>query len=108
MDIPQEDLQGSQPLDLNWPNEGQIEFQHVTLKYKPSLPAALNDVSFRIAAGMQVAFYTHLFTVANGLFTSIFFIEKTETSILLGWNSWKDRSWKIQCPQCTFSPKPYL
>ncbi|XP_020082165.1 ABC transporter C family member 13 isoform X1 [Ananas comosus] len=54
MDIPQEDLQGSQPLDLNWPNEGQIEFQHVTLKYKPSLPAALNDVSFRIAAGMQV------------------------------------------------------
>ncbi|XP_038982338.1 ABC transporter C family member 13-like isoform X1 [Phoenix dactylifera] len=54
MDIPQEGLQGSRSVHPEWPMQGQIEFEHVTLRYKPSLPAALNDVSFYIAAGMQV------------------------------------------------------
>ncbi|WOK92133.1 hypothetical protein Cni_G00824 [Canna indica] len=54
MDIPQERLQGSKPLFPGWPRQGQIQFDHVTLKYKPSLPAALDDLSFSIAAGMQV------------------------------------------------------
>ncbi|KAG1326564.1 putative ABC transporter C family member 5 [Cocos nucifera] len=54
MDIPQEGLQGSQSVHPEWPMQGQIVFEHVTLRYKPSLPAALNDVSFYIAAGMQV------------------------------------------------------
>ncbi|XP_073010335.1 ABC transporter C family member 13 isoform X3 [Typha latifolia] len=54
MDVPQEELQGSQCLGPNWPTEGKIEFEHVTLRYKPALPAALKDVSFSIAAGTQV------------------------------------------------------
>ncbi|XP_020268555.1 ABC transporter C family member 13 [Asparagus officinalis] len=54
MDIPQEGFQGSQTAHPNWPFQGHIEFVHVTLKYKPSLPAALNDVSFNISAGMQI------------------------------------------------------
>ncbi|KAL6861150.1 hypothetical protein ACP4OV_016850 [Aristida adscensionis] len=52
--IPQEELQGSESPHRSWPTEGQIEFEHITLRYKPELAPALNDVSFLIAAGMQV------------------------------------------------------
>ncbi|CAL5046453.1 unnamed protein product [Urochloa decumbens] len=52
--IPQEELQGSESPPRNWPTEGRIEFVHVTLRYKPELPPALDDVSFLIESGMQV------------------------------------------------------
>ncbi|RLM54944.1 ABC transporter C family member 13 isoform X1 [Panicum miliaceum] len=52
--IAQEELEGSESPPRNWPTEGKIEFVHVTLRYKPELPPALNDVSFLIAPGMQV------------------------------------------------------
>lgn len=55
MDIPQERLEGSQTPLPQWPRQGQIEFDHVTLRYKPSLPAALQNISFDIPAGMQVS-----------------------------------------------------
>ncbi|XP_078443513.1 multidrug resistance-associated protein 11 isoform X2 [Wolffia australiana] len=38
----------------DWPSRGRIEFDRVTLRYGPSLPAALSDVSFTIPEGMQV------------------------------------------------------
>ncbi|RLN12234.1 ABC transporter C family member 13 isoform X2 [Panicum miliaceum] len=52
--IAQEELKGSESPPRNWPTAGKIEFVHVTLRYKPELPPALNDVSFLIAPGMQV------------------------------------------------------
>uniref|UniRef100_I1Q038 ABC transporter C family member 13 n=3 Tax=Oryza TaxID=4527 RepID=I1Q038_ORYGL len=53
--IPQEELHGSEsPHSGCWPTEGNIEFEHVTLRYKEDLPPALNDVSFFISSGMQV------------------------------------------------------
>lgn len=54
MDIPQEEQAGCQYLNPDWPNQGVIEFQHVTLKYMPSLPAALCNISFKIEGGTQV------------------------------------------------------
>ncbi|KAG6511042.1 hypothetical protein ZIOFF_029091 [Zingiber officinale] len=54
MGIPQEELQGSKSLPTGWPPQGLIEFDHVSLQYRPSLPAALKDLSFSIAAGMKV------------------------------------------------------
>ncbi|KAJ6809460.1 ABC transporter C family member 13 [Iris pallida] len=54
MDIPREEFQGSLSLDPDWPFHGHLEFEHIFLKYKQSLPDALNDVSFTIAAGMKV------------------------------------------------------
>ncbi|KAJ0794971.1 putative ABC-type xenobiotic transporter [Helianthus annuus] len=54
MDIPQEELQGHNVLDANWPFDGQIEFHNVTLRYMPSLPPAVRDLSFTIAGGTQV------------------------------------------------------
>ncbi|XP_017978946.1 PREDICTED: ABC transporter C family member 13 isoform X3 [Theobroma cacao] len=54
MDVPQEELHGFQSLNSGWPFQGVIEFQNVTMKYMPSLPAALNDITFTIAGGKQV------------------------------------------------------
>lgn len=54
MDIPQEEQTGCLYLNTDWPNQGVIEFQYVTLKYMPSLPDALRNLSFRIAGGTQV------------------------------------------------------
>ncbi|KAL5152694.1 ABC transporter C family member 13 [Glycine soja] len=54
MDIPQEEQTGCLYLSPDWPNQGVIEFQSVTLKYMPSLPAALCNLSFRIVGGTQV------------------------------------------------------
>lgn len=54
MDIPQEELCGHQSPRPGWPYQGQIEFRNVTLRYMPSLPAALHDITFTIEGGMQV------------------------------------------------------
>ncbi|XP_022853952.1 ABC transporter C family member 13 isoform X4 [Olea europaea var. sylvestris] len=54
MDIPQEELMGENSLDPTWPLHGEIQFQNVTLRYMPSLPPALRDVSFTVAGGTQV------------------------------------------------------
>eukprot|EP00257_Ricinus_communis_P013434 XP_015570863.1 ABC transporter C family member 13 isoform X3 [Ricinus communis] len=54
MDISQEELEGSQSLGPDWPFQGLIEFQNVTMRYKPSLPPALDGVTFTVAGGTQV------------------------------------------------------
>ncbi|XP_038713738.1 ABC transporter C family member 13 isoform X2 [Tripterygium wilfordii] len=54
MDIPQENLRGCQSLEAEWPFQGMIEFQNVTMRYMPSLPPALRDITFTIAGGTQV------------------------------------------------------
>lgn len=55
MDIPPEKLTGESLLDPNWPSKGLIQFHNVTLRYMPSLPPALSDVSFIIPEGSQVS-----------------------------------------------------
>ncbi|KAJ7004811.1 ABC transporter C family member 13 isoform X1 [Populus alba x Populus x berolinensis] len=54
MDIPQEELRGSQSLNLDWPFQGTIEFQNVMMRYMPSLPPALHGISFKVPGGMKV------------------------------------------------------
>ncbi|XP_073147479.1 ABC transporter C family member 13 isoform X2 [Henckelia pumila] len=55
MDIPQEELSGrGHSLDPTWPSQGEIEFRNVILRYMPSLPPALSDVSFIISGGTSV------------------------------------------------------
>lgn len=54
MDVPQEELCGYQSLSPDWPFQGLIEFQNVTMRYKPSLPTALHDINFTIEGGTQV------------------------------------------------------
>ncbi|XP_057540622.1 ABC transporter C family member 13 isoform X4 [Amaranthus tricolor] len=54
MDIPQEDSCGALAIPKDWPSQGQIEFQNVVLRYLPSLPPALCNISFTITGGSQV------------------------------------------------------
>ncbi|KAF3326222.1 ABC transporter C family member 13 [Carex littledalei] len=54
MDVPREQTEGTVTIHPSWPKEGIIEFECVSLRYKPTLPAALNNVSFRIMGGMKV------------------------------------------------------
>lgn len=54
MDISQEESCGSLAIPRDWPHQGRIEFQNVILRYLPSLPPALCDISFTIAGGTQV------------------------------------------------------
>ncbi|XP_051148072.1 ABC transporter C family member 13 isoform X1 [Andrographis paniculata] len=53
-DIPREKLTGEYPVNPNWPSKGDVQFQNVTLRYMPSLPPALYDVSFSIPGGTRV------------------------------------------------------
>ncbi|GMT32386.1 hypothetical protein PFISCL1PPCAC_23683, partial [Pristionchus fissidentatus] len=39
----------------DWPPRGQIDFLNVNLRYQPTLPLALSDVSFTVNAGEKVA-----------------------------------------------------
>lgn len=54
MDVFPEELEGHSCVDPNWPVEGLIEFNQVTLRYMPFLPPALRAVSFTINACEQV------------------------------------------------------
>lgn len=56
MDVPREQAEGTVTVHPSWPKEGIIEFERVSLRYKPTLPAALNNLSFRIMGGLKVLF----------------------------------------------------
>lgn len=58
MDIPREQLDGDQALDSAWPYQGLIKFEKVMMRYGPTLPPALHDLSFTISGGMQVSMHT--------------------------------------------------
>ncbi|KAI3939222.1 hypothetical protein MKX01_002090 [Papaver californicum] len=53
-DVPEEEFQGCKPLHKDWPFEGKIEFQNVTLRYMPFSPPALQGITFTVAGGTQV------------------------------------------------------
>ncbi|KAG7036545.1 ABC transporter C family member 13 [Cucurbita argyrosperma subsp. argyrosperma] len=72
IDIPQEDLDGCRCLDSEWPYQGRIEFQNVTLRYKPSLPAALRDISFTILGGAQVGIIGRTGAGKSSILNSLF------------------------------------
>lgn len=38
----------------DWITAGSIMFQNVVLKYKPELPPALNNISFKVQGGQKV------------------------------------------------------
>lgn len=41
-------------LKQNWPNDGAIEYENLAVRYRPSLPPALRNISFSIPAGARV------------------------------------------------------
>jgi ABC-type bacteriocin/lantibiotic exporter with double-glycine peptidase domain len=54
-EIPQEAPQHiEQTYNANWPKTGQIEFDKLTLKYRPDTDIVLNSLSFKIKNGEKI------------------------------------------------------
>jgi ATP-binding cassette subfamily C (CFTR/MRP) protein 10 len=54
MSVESEVDDGTRQVAADWPTQGTVEFNHVTLLYLPWLPPALNGVSFSIQPREQV------------------------------------------------------
>lgn len=60
LEIPQENTEGKMEIDkfksLNpdWPDYGDIQFDNVTLKYRPNTEIVLNKLSFEVAPGEKI------------------------------------------------------
>ena len=58
--IPQEDMKGFLPLDTfmrrnpDWPSEGNIVFDNVSIKYRPETDIALNSLNFKVEGGERI------------------------------------------------------
>ena len=51
-EVPQEKQDGAAPED--WPSEGEVVVEDLSLRYRPDLPRVLDGVSFRIAPAEHV------------------------------------------------------
>lgn len=60
MDVPEENDQSDHEVSPSWPVEGAVNFNHVSLIYRPGLPLALNDVSFFIQPREHVSYRSQL------------------------------------------------
>jgi ABC-type multidrug transport system fused ATPase/permease subunit len=41
-------------LPEDWPKQGTVSFEHLTLKYRPDLPPVLKDINFSVKAGERI------------------------------------------------------
>ena len=39
---------------IDWPQSGEIDFQHVSVRYRDGLPLSLNNLSFQIEGGTRI------------------------------------------------------
>lgn len=54
---PKEDLRGDFNLLArrpHWPEKGHVVFQNVSMRYRPHLPASLQQISFEVPAGKRL------------------------------------------------------
>lgn len=60
IEVPQENLKSGYGMDLvlsqrpNWPEEGNMEFKDVSLKYRPTTELVLKQLSFNIKSGEKI------------------------------------------------------
>lgn len=53
-DLPMEPSKGLVAAPEGWPSSSSIEFDHVTVRYRPDAPPVLNDVSFFLPSGTSL------------------------------------------------------
>eukprot|EP01047_Picozoa_sp_COSAG01_P077396 COSAG01_NODE_13925_length_1517_cov_1.191819_1_plen_429_part_01 len=74
----------AQPPPAGWPHQGQLQFQAVTLRYRPHLPPALREVSFSIKAGSRVGVVGRTGAGKSTLLSALFrFVEPTAGAVLI-------------------------
>lgn len=67
-----------------WPSNGKVIFDNVTIRYRPDLPPALIDLSFELEAGEKVAIVGRTGAGKSSIITCLFrFVELAEGRILI-------------------------
>ena len=65
-----------------WPAKGDLEFENVCLRYRPGLPLALDDVSFRAEHGENVGVVGRTGAGKSSLVASLFRIVDAESGVV--------------------------
>lgn len=53
-EVPQEIEEHSVTVKKEWPENGVIQFNNVTLKYRPTTDAVLKNLTFKVEPGMKI------------------------------------------------------
>ncbi|XP_034945132.1 multidrug resistance-associated protein 5-like isoform X1 [Chelonus insularis] len=67
----------------NWPNNGIIEFKNVSLKYQPTTPTILNDISFRVNSGEKLGIVGRTGSGKSSLIIALFRLVEISTGSIL-------------------------
>ncbi|KAF9208530.1 hypothetical protein BGZ49_008520 [Haplosporangium sp. Z 27] len=74
-------IEGSRP-PASWPHAGQIEVDHLTMRYAPNTPEVIKDISFKINAGEKVGVVGRTGSGKSTLAISLFrFMEPSQGTI---------------------------
>lgn len=83
-DLPPEKDNASASPDTAWPQEGEIEFRNLSLRYRPGLPLALRDFSLSIRPRQKVGFVGRTGAGKSTVIMSLFrIVEATQGQILI-------------------------
>ena len=80
-------FKGVSVLDMNrgvsqWPSKGSIRFSSVSMRYRPGLPLALKNVSFRVRAGEKVGVVGRTGAGKSSLFSSLLSLSPLESGCI--------------------------
>lgn len=80
-ETPQEqnfEKKGASVVDDSWPSMGELEFKHVSMRYRPRLPLALDGLSFRVEAGQHCGVVGRTGAGKSSLTTALFRLVEIE------------------------------
>ncbi|XP_015790855.1 multidrug resistance-associated protein 4 [Tetranychus urticae] len=67
----------------NWPQQGQITFRHVFLRYDPAKPPVLNDLTFRIEPGEKIGIVGRTGAGKSSIMSALFRLNEPEGHIYI-------------------------
>ncbi len=82
-EAPLEQTKDAELLREGWPSAGSLEYQNVTVRYRPSLPPALRGVSFIVPAGARVGIVGRTGAGKSSLVQSLFRLLEPEDGQIL-------------------------
>lgn len=72
----------SKLIQEQWPQDGQIDFREVSVRYRPTLPLALNKTSFHIPRGVRVGVVGRTGSGKSTLMQTLFRLLEPEEGII--------------------------
>ncbi|GAX19080.1 ATP-binding cassette, subfamily C (CFTR/MRP), member 4 [Fistulifera solaris] len=82
-EAPLEQGKDAELLRQGWPSAGSLEYNNVTVRYRPSLPPALQAVSFKVPAGARVGIVGRTGAGKSSLVQSLFRLLEAEDGQIL-------------------------